>query len=187
MALSAEEKYGPLLTALIAKQWAQIYFDGRDTVLVDTQWPAGMDLARRCAEGSLAYPNPIAAALSRAVCMTTPALKIPPQKVFDAFLAANAVAPFPSNYRAIWTFYPHSPDGMMRLRSYFRQEFDRLQAMDANVADGMQTLFCRKAVAEYLLQASRQLGDAPETARWQKEIQRIQQQMDSVQKKWSLR
>jgi len=181
----AEDKYSPLIRALLDRQWAQLYFDGRDTIVADAQWPQTLDLLHRCIEGKLLFPNEIAAALSRAACMTAPALKCPPEAMLQAFIQTNRVMPIPVNYRAIWQFHPRSGDRQW-VKSYFEQEAVRLWAMEADKADGMRVLYCRKGVADYLAQISQDTMDVSGMMRWQREGQAVQAQMAAMQKKWSL-
>jgi hypothetical protein len=181
-----QEKYGRLLTVLLANNWGQLYYDEYNMVIVDANRGDGMDLLRRCAEGKLTFPNERIAALSRAVCMGNPVLKYPSAEILTAFLEANRLSPNPVSYKAVMQFRPEGLEGLRWAKAYLLQEDARLRAVNIQDANGLETLLCRMSIAEGMARLAREEMDYTGVKRWQGETQALSARIKALQEKWNI-
>jgi hypothetical protein len=196
-----DEEHDALIGYLTARPdatWGFIFFDGKDAVIADAAWPETADLLRRAAAGELAYPDRGSALLSRAVALTAGPFKSQPADVLQAFLAAVQAKPFAMAYDAIRQVSRSLPDPASWQKSYFQQEYARLERMDVHRADGMRLLPVRGQLADYLQglyaaerSAALQTGQSDavvrasaEQARWGKAQEETRATLQALEKKW---
>jgi hypothetical protein len=168
---SSEDAYSGLLWHLVERPgatWGFLYFDGKDVVLADAAWPETAELLRRAADGELVYPSTATAALSKAMAMTTPLMKRPLGEQLEAFIAAAAAKPSPFAYNVIRQISRVWTDGPPWQKSYFRQEYARLESMNYRQADGARVVLMRAQVASFLWDLYSKEGATQEAARWAK-------------------
>jgi hypothetical protein len=166
-----DPKYTPLLWHLVERpqaSWGYVYCDPREVVAVDLAWRQTAELARRAVAGEMTYPDPLSAALSRAMAMQAPRLAVPARARLEALLAAVEVHPTFMAYRAIHDMVRDLPAGdpSWRQEDYFRRQYARLETMDPNQADGLQIVSMRAQLALYLAEFYRRAGDGAQALRW---------------------
>lgn len=156
--------------------WAYIYFDADDVITLgadppvivaaDTAWPPTAELVRRAMAGDLVYPDEAIASMSRAMAMTSPALKIPDAQTLEAFLKAAEVQPTTFTYSAIGQLAKALSKPLEWKKAYFQAEYARLAARDYNQAGGERIPLMRALLADCLATVCRDEGDAEEASRW---------------------
>jgi hypothetical protein len=178
--------------------WGYIYFDGKGVVIADAAWPETADLLHRAAAGQLTYPDRASALLSRAIAMTARTLKSEPADVLQAFLAAVQAKPLTTAYDAVRQVSRYVPDPTSWQKTYFQEEYARLERMDELQSDGMRILRMRGKLAEYLadLYAADRIeavhsgrSDAvmrasTEEARWKRTQEETRAALRALEKKW---
>lgn len=160
--------------------WAYIYCDERNAVLADTSTVEGKRWVRDAATGRLQYPDPAVAALSRAMCVASPASAMPLQTAVTTLEAAVNAEPVHFAYSLLVARAKSGGVDPAQLTDYLNTQYQRLLGMDAGTADGIQVIRSRERVADLLARSydpvqnpdKRREADQ-EATRWRKEIQAL--------------
>ncbi len=97
--------YSPQYTGMIAvllgdpsRRWACLYGDWKSMVLIDITTDDGRALSRDMTRGTLIFPDPAIAALSRGLWLASPAVGGSSREAYASLLAALMVKPVPYAY-----------------------------------------------------------------------------------------
>jgi hypothetical protein len=174
--------YGNLCRGLLTGSgaWSYIYADRYTAVFADPADPSTRDLVARAAAGGLSYPDSASAALSRAMCLSSPATADPVQALT---LLQRALVLRPTSYAypvlvraAIKTSVPGET-----LIAYLEQEDSRLETIAPGAPEENALLECRL----FVLQELERLYPAEATAKRQRLAAArvpIQRRMDAIAK-----
>jgi hypothetical protein len=127
--------------------WSYVYCDRRFAVLADIVTPATREVVSRAGRGELVYPDEAIAALSRGMCLATPAVEAPDAWTVEALETANRLMPTDFSY-PIWENRAKSGGATEAERAaYLDGELNRLLDMPVDVAEGVEVLKARERVA----------------------------------------
>ncbi len=183
----ASPRYAKLFEHLIAgpdAHWAVVYYHDREAVLGDANSPPVRELIGRVVDGRASYPDPGAAAISRAMCLASPVLRTDVKQIAAAFVAANAVSPSPSGYLSLGKISLRGAGEQRGIISYLHDEWRRLNQMDPRCADGIYILDSRKAVADVLSRVYRAQGRSEAAAEWAGQYKKICEETTKLAARW---
>ena len=179
--------YRQLIGGLVDKpgsRWAHVYFDGKNAVLADGDWPETRALIDRVVEGDVRFLHGSIAALSRARCLSSKVVGADEGSVTMALMEANALKPTPRGYKILKTM---AEQGRLRpeaLIPYLEKQRVRLWEMPVDSAGGSDTLACRLCVAEMLSGFYGRAGDRLAATRWAQRAAGIRQDMATMKNRW---
>lgn len=152
-----------LVTALLrpGSPWTVVYFDRATNVLLaDTSVPEVAAIVRRLVDGSLWFPDPGTAAVSRGLGMSfLPG--VAPEQRRDALVAGNAALPKVAAYHRMVEMAHGGELPRAWLVPYLRDEWDRLGTIPGDPDERLDTLRTRKRVGELILELA---GEEPAVA-----------------------
>lgn len=151
--------YGGFVLSLLqskAPPWAYVYCDRRSALLADLGDPATRTLVEGAAAGTLDYPDSATAALSRAMCLTSPATGTPPGEALAALRQAVELEAVPFAYAPLVLQARKAGLPDIAIAGILETEAKRLAQMPTDGPEGVQVLLSRRAVAQLLAR----LGEA---------------------------
>jgi hypothetical protein len=179
--------WGPFVDSLVLARnprWAFVYADSRAVVLADAVSEDTAALVRLAAEGKLKYPDGIAAALSRAFCLNSPALQADPAKAIGAIVTANRIYPFSGTYSLLAIQARKGNVAQSWLIEYLENENQRLAGIPCDRAEGALLAHARLVVLDMLVKTYVALGRTVEASQLQ--FVRMQQEalLKRIAEKW---
>lgn len=133
-----------------AASWVYVYCDQRAAVLADLGDPGAKVLVDRTVAGTLQYPDPATAALSRAMCLGSTALGVSGQMAVTALERAVSLRPTDFAYALLYHRARQGGVDRASLIRYLEDQQAALNALDAEAADGIQILRSRVSVTVFL-------------------------------------
>jgi hypothetical protein len=142
-------EFGNFCRTLLHESWSYIYADRYSAVFASPKDPSTRDLVLRASAGGLTYPDSASSALSRALCLSSPATADPVQALA---LLQRALILRPTSYAypllvrtAIKTEVPRET-----LIAYLEQEDGRLERASHNAPEENALLECRLNILQEL-------------------------------------
>ncbi len=182
--LPLQDWYTRFLNMTLANRWSFVYDDGDMFVLADAGYPPTRSLIDQAAAGTLAYPHPAIAALSRARCLASPGSGAGDPEIKAALEAAIDLKPVPDAYRTLVTFFDRSQLAPAKAAGYLGGQYDRLAALPVAAPDGLKILIARLDLAQVLIQLSRRMGSRGAAARWSEEYASLDRQGRALVNQW---
>jgi len=143
-------EYAPLCQRLLlapGSGWVYIYNDRYTTLLGNALDPAVHDLVDRLTRDVLEFPDPATRALSRGMCLASPAIGAADAAVVEALDVAVNLRPTDYAYPVLADRAQKGGLPLEELLDYLENEQIRLNAMPADTADGLEILKAREDVA----------------------------------------
>lgn len=147
-------------------RWVMVYYDGRDSVLVDSQATAQRWLVERLRQGSLRYPTPAVAAVSRALFLACSASGAAPAERVAALTSAAREMPTIGVYWALVALAARGEVGTLPLLAFLKEEQSRLEPLNHRQAGGVDVLKAKYSVAWQLSRQYAATGQEEEAVRW---------------------
>lgn len=160
--------------------WAYLYCDRRSAVLADLGDPTTRTLVERAAEGGLEYPDSATAALSRAMCLASPALKAPAADALAALRRAVAMEPVPFAYAPLVLQARKAGLSDPAVAGILEAEAARLARLPAGGPEGAQVLLARRAVGQLLVRLADAAGGAEAIRRAQAAVAAADRGMEEI-------
>jgi hypothetical protein len=178
VAVPLDLEYAPLCQRLLLAPgggWVYLYTDRHTTILGDARNPVVHDLVDRLTRDELEFPDPATRALSRGMCLASPAIGAAEAAVVEALDMAVNLRPTDYAYPVLADRAQKGGLPLEDLLDYLENEQLRLEAMPADTADGLEILKAREDVARLRVRLydrktqptlrSRALGDLSEAGK----------------------
>ncbi|NQU75650.1 MAG: hypothetical protein HQ546_04945 [Planctomycetes bacterium] len=182
-------KYAKLIRTLTMGPqalWAVIYFDGYNLVLADVTVESTRGLIGKILAGQLQYPDEGIAALSRAMCLTSSAVRTKNNVLRQALLDAARLRPSPQVYAVLGGNTRKPPREWRKLTDYLELESRRLADQTVEQAGGIRLLMCRIDIANILSELYESVGEINKARRWETARQELRELINDVGMKWSV-
>jgi hypothetical protein len=153
VAVPLDVVYARLCQRLLAGEgslWVYVYCDQRAAVLADLGDAEARSLVDRTVAGTLRFPDPATAALSRAMCLGSTAMGVSGQAAVTALERAVSLRPTDFAYALLYHRARRGGVDTASLIRYLEDQEAALEALDADAADGIQVLRSRLTVTGFL-------------------------------------